>query len=324
MEVYQTTKLLLFLVLSLTGVQGNLTVFLAFIHIACSGQKWSPSDTITVNLSFTNLLLVTCRGVPQTLTAFGLKNLFNTPGCKFILFCFRTMRAASISLTFLLSISQSIIIAPASSRLAVLKKSLPRNLLCSLIWFWLLSGFTSIASILYTKAAEINATLSSFTLNLEYCFTVFPGKTVYEGTNIMVLVRDTTMIALMASASWYIVYILFKHRKQVKNICSSGHHRGVSAETRAAKAVITLVILYVIFFGIDNMIWIYTFSVPKVSTQITDTRVFFSLLYATIFPLVIILSNKKVSNSINYVMVLIKYKEAATAIVKDNKAHVSK
>ena len=89
--------------------------------------------------------------------------------------------------------------------------------------------------------------------------------------------------------------ILHRHSRQVRAMRRGGA-QGV--ETRAAKTVVTLVVLYVVFFGIDNVIWIYMLTVAKVSPVVADMRVFFSSSYAFLSPYFIISSNKKIKGKL--------------------------
>lgn len=56
--------------------------------------------------------------------------------------------------------------------------------------------------------------------------------------------------------------------------------------------------LNVIFFRIDNVIWIYMLTVAKLSPMVADKRVFFSSCYASLSPIFIISSNKKVKSKL--------------------------
>uniref|UniRef100_H3BH61 Vomeronasal type-1 receptor n=1 Tax=Latimeria chalumnae TaxID=7897 RepID=H3BH61_LATCH len=297
MDLRAIMKATSFLVLTVIGIPGNFTVLAVFSHIAFTEYKLLPTDIIVTNLALVNFILVISRGFPQILTAFQLRNLFDTFGCKLIIFAFRIARALSISMTFLLSASQSVTISPATSRLSFLKQRLPKYLWPLIVFFWLLSGATSVTSILYSTA-DPNSTASQFTFNLEYCYVAFPGKDAYEGNGTMYVSRDLTFVILMALASIYILFVLYRHSQQVKSIRNPNRNQGTSAESRAAKTVVTLVALYVIFFGVDNLIWIYSISISRVSPMISDIRVFFSSLYATVSPIVIICSNKKIINKL--------------------------
>ncbi|XP_029357852.1 olfactory receptor class A related 2 isoform X2 [Echeneis naucrates] len=117
--------------------------------------------------------------------------------------------------------------------------------------------------------------------------------------------RDVVPMALMTLASLIILVFLYKHSQQVKGLRSSKSGGGScgrsgGAEQRAAKAVVMLVSLYVVLYGVDNGLWVYTLTVRRTmsSSFISDLRIFFSSLYAALSPVVIIVSNRKVNGTL--------------------------
>ncbi|XP_041084637.1 olfactory receptor class A-like protein 1 [Polyodon spathula] len=95
------------------------------------------------------------------------------------------------------------------------------------------------------------------TLNLGFCHVNFQDQLSYVINGVAVTGLDFIFMGLMVLASGYILLVLHHHSKQMKGKRSSDRHQSSMLESRAARTVITLVILYVVFFGIDNIIWIY-------------------------------------------------------------------
>lgn len=64
--------------------------------------------------------------------------------------------------------------------------------------------------------------------------------------------------------------------------------------------MVTLVTLYVLFYGVDNGLWVYTLTVQQTmgSSLISDLRIFFASLYAAVSPIIIIVSNRKVNRQL--------------------------
>ncbi|XP_066561778.1 olfactory receptor class A-like protein 1 [Amia ocellicauda] len=297
MDLRDLLKAITTLAQNVIGIPANLAVLLVFVHIARAERRLLPADIIVSQLVFVNLVLILSRGIPQSLSALDYRGSYNTATCKFLMFTYRTTRAMSIPLTFLLSAYQGVTITPSSSRLYSLKPWLSRCLLPLSLLFWLLDGGTSYSSILYTSQIH-NITFSALTLNLGYCLVEFPSEESYFAIGVMSLTRDTCFILLMVLSSLYILLILYQHCKRAKGIRSSVQSQGSSAENRAAKTVVTLITVYVIFFGIDNLIWAYTVTIGKVPVVMNDVRVFFSTLYATVCPVVVIVSNKRVNRKL--------------------------
>ncbi|KAK6470552.1 olfactory receptor class A-like protein 1, partial [Huso huso] len=261
-----------------------------------------PMDLPSILKAVSNLLLIAV-GIPGNLIVLLV---FGYIGCA------ETSRAMSMSMTFLLSAYQSILIAPATSRLSYLKPKLPTLLLPSFVFLWLLDGATSFHGILYTSQIR-NITALKFTLNLSYCIVEYPSEASYFGTGTMELTRDLFFVFFMVVNSSYILFVLYRHRQQVKGIRSSEQNQH-TPEMRAAKIVVTFVTLFVVFFGVDNMTWIYTLSAHKVPADLNNVRVFFSSLYASVAPIVVIASNKKVNSKLQCTKT-VKVSQSKTTIV---------
>ncbi|KAM9813454.1 olfactory receptor class A-like protein 1 [Neosynchiropus ocellatus] len=294
MDLCVTIKGVSFLLQTGLGILGNSVVLLAYAHIIYTEPRLVPVDWILCHLVFANLLLLLTRCVPQTMTVFGLKDLLNDPGCKVVIYAYRVGRALSVCITCMLSVFQAVTIAPAAPHLSRVKLALPSLVFPTFAGLWLLNMAICIAAPFFSMAPR-NGTVPAFTLNLGFCHVDFRDNLSYVINGVAVSGRDFAFVALMVGSSAYILALLHRHARRVKGIrrAQSG-----GAETRAAKTVVTLVILYVVFFGIDNVIWIYMLTVAKVSPVVADMRVFFSSCYASFSPYFIISSNKKVKEKI--------------------------
>ncbi|XP_067099936.1 olfactory receptor class A-like protein 1 [Osmerus mordax] len=295
MDLCVTIKGVSFLLQTGMGILGNVVVILAYAHILFSDRRLQPVDIILCHLAFVNLLLLLTRCVPQTMTVFGLKDLLDDPGCKVVIYAYRVSRALSVCITCMLSVFQAVTLSPAvGPRWSSLKAQLPSLLLPTFVGLWCLNMAVCIAAPMFTTAPR-NGTVPAFTLNLGFCHVDFRDSLSYVINGAILTVRDFAFVGLMLWSSSYILLVLHRHSRKVRNIRRA---QGGGMESRAAKTVITLVVLYVVFFGIDNVIWIYMLTVAKVSPVVADMRVFFSSSYAFLSPYFIISSNKKVKSRI--------------------------
>ncbi|XP_056461847.1 olfactory receptor class A-like protein 1 [Gadus chalcogrammus] len=292
MDLCVTIKGVSFLLQTGLGVLGNTLVLLAYVHIAHGADhKLLPTDLILCHLAFSNLVLLLTRCVPQTMTVFGLHDLLDDAGCKVVIYLYRITRALSVCLTCMLSVFQAATLAPDAPRL---KAALPALVLPSFAGLWLLNMAVCIAAPFFSIAPR-NGTVPAFTLNLGFCHVDFRDYLSYVINGVAVSVRDFAFVLLMLLSSGYILLILHRHSCQVRSM-RRGAAQGV--EMRAAKTVVTLVVLYAVFFGIDNVIWIYMLTVAKVSPVVADMRVFFSSSYAFLSPYFIISSNKRIKGKL--------------------------
>ncbi|XP_018580890.1 olfactory receptor class A-like protein 1 [Scleropages formosus] len=294
MDLCLTIKGVSFLLQAGLGIWGNVLVLLSYIHISCVEHRLQPVDLILCHLAFANLMALLTRSVPQTMTVFGMYNLLDDLGCKVVIYSYRITRALSVCITCMLSNFQAVTISPAGPRWTALKAHLPHLILPAFAGLWLLNMAVCIAAPFFSIAPR-NSTVPPFTLNLGFCHVNFRDNLSYVINGVAVSVRDFTFVGLMLWSSAYILLLLHRHSNQVKSIRSSNRRsHGNTAETRAAKTVVSLVILYVVFFGIDNIIWIYMLTVAQVPPVIADMRVFFSSCYASFSPFLIISSTKKI------------------------------
>lgn len=294
MDLCVTIKGVSFILQTGMGILGNAVVLLAYASIVSSDTKLLPVDMILCHLAFANLMLLLTRCVPQTMTVFGLRDLLDDPGCKVVIYAYRISRALSVCITCMLSMFQMVTIASAGPCLSRLKPALPSLVFPTFAGLWLLNMAVCIAAPFFSTAPR-NGTIPAFTLNLGFCHVNFKDNLSYVINGVAVSGRDFAFVALMVGSSGYILLLLHRHSKQVKGIRRS---QGGGTETRAARTVLTLVVLYVVFFGIDNVIWIYMLTVSKVSPLVADMRVFFSSCYASLSPYFIISSNRKVMGKI--------------------------
>ncbi|MBN3297418.1 VN1R1 protein, partial [Amia calva] len=296
MEVRLVLKAAGFICLDVVGIPGNLTVLLFFYYLRLSDGRLLPNDLILIKLAFVNLVVVLCRGIPQALTALGIRNLFGDNGCKVVIYIYRVSRAMSICITSLLSCYQCIVIAPGSTRWTVLKQRVPRSIPLIILLLYGMNIIIYPTSLLFTSAVP-NSTISEYTLNMEFCIVVFPGFQTYMACGMIYILRDLTFMGIMVSAGFYIVLILYRHRKQMRGMHGSDQNQRKTVE--ASKSVLMLVTMYAILFGLDNVLWVYTLCVTRVHPAVSDTRVFFASCYSALSPVFIIATNKKFAARLN-------------------------
>ncbi|XP_043932219.1 olfactory receptor class A-like protein 1 [Protopterus annectens] len=196
-------------------------------------------------------------------------------------------------LTFLLSFCQTVSISPASSKLSIVKPKISQYLSYAIILLYV-SCYISNGEVLYFAAAEMNNTITRYGFNLQYCFVNFSDFFSYALTGVLQTIKDILFIVGMTATSCHSVVLLLSHNKKVKKIRSTERSAGDSAEIKAAKSVVTLVTLYVIFYGVDTAIWVYSFTVPKVPTLHSNIRLFFSTMYTTVCSVVVLITNPKI------------------------------
>ncbi|KAM9444272.1 olfactory receptor class A-like protein 1 [Clarias gariepinus] len=292
MDLCITIKGVSFLLQTGLGILGNTSVLMAYTHIAYVESRLQPVDKILAHLAFSNLLQMLTRSVPQTMVIFGLHNMLDDSGCKVVIYTYRIHRALSICLTGMLSFFQAVTIAPSVGPLLTkLKSRLSQLVMPTFIGLWLLNMIICITFAFFSISPR-NGTVPAFTLNLSFCHIDFHDSLTYVVNGAIISIRDFAFVSVMLASSGYILILLHKHSRQVRSIRRT--QQGTSMEMQAAKTVVMLVVLYSVFFGIDNVIWIYMLTVAQVPSVVVDLRTFFSTCYATFSPFLMISTNKKI------------------------------
>ncbi|XP_043932194.1 olfactory receptor class A-like protein 1 [Protopterus annectens] len=297
MALYGVMKGMLYLLLVIIGIPGNLTVLAAFSMLAMIGNKLLLTEVVICSIALVSMVLSLTRGLPVTMyVLFELKDIYTDIGCKFIVYLARVSRGLAIGQTCVLVCIQCIFVAPNNTFLSSLKHNLAGYVIkgCALV---LLSNIMlEISSLTYT-VSKLNSTFQEYTFNFGYCIIVVPDYVSYLAVPFSFLIRDLILVILMSISSGYILLILFKHKKQVSRIKRKKGEQKMATEMRAAKVVVTLVTLYIFFFGFENTIFLYQIiASTHIHPIISDVRHFFSVCYASVFPAVIILSNSRIKS----------------------------
>uniref|UniRef100_H3B062 Vomeronasal type-1 receptor n=1 Tax=Latimeria chalumnae TaxID=7897 RepID=H3B062_LATCH len=295
MDAYSFLKGVLFLLLAVIGIPCNFAILGAFGKMIYLGKNLFPVEGIICLLALVNTMMILTRGVPHILFVFEIRRLYSQHGCAVIIYMARVSRAMAICLTCLLSCSQFLSITPPPSKWISLKAILSKtkNLALIVVCLLFLNLGLCVCSVLYAMP-ETNSTNLNFTYNLGYCIVKFPNRHAYLGFGLSLLARDLTFVTSMVIASIAIVMTLLRHRQQVSSIRRSSQSHEATVETQAAKSVVTLVTLYVLFFGIENTIFLYTMTGHQVNSVLSDVRFFFSTCYASVFPIVAIVASSKI------------------------------
>ncbi|KAM9444261.1 olfactory receptor class A-like protein 1 [Clarias gariepinus] len=292
MDLCTIIKGVSFLLQTGLGVLGNTAVLMAYVHVAFVEACMQPVDRILAHLAFSNLLQLLTRGVPQTMFIFGLHKLLDDWGCKVVIYAYRLSRGLSVCITGMLSFFQALTIAPsAGPHITKLKSHLSQLVVPIFVGLWVLNLMTSVTSLMFATAPQ-NSSVAAFTLNLGFCHVNFGDNLSYVSNGTIQTTRDFAFVAIMLLSSGYILILLQKHHKQVRSIRRA--QQGTPMEIRAAKSVVMLVVLYTMFFGIDNAIWLYMLTVAQVPGMVADLRVFFTSCYAMLSPFLMISTNKKI------------------------------
>ncbi|XP_078496679.1 olfactory receptor class A-like protein 1 [Lissotriton helveticus] len=295
MEPYRATKATIYLLTTCFGVVGNIFILLSFATIANQEHKLAKPEIILSHLAASNLLVYLTRTTPSIFFEYGWRNLFGETSCKVVSTLYRVFRGMSIGLTCLLSCFQCIILNKSLRNMA--EKQKIHNSVNPLIAILYFTNVVENIDAIMMATNPYNATNLKFVFNPGFCLIIYPGKIEFEGKGYSSFAFDLIFVILMALASFRILLILHRHRRKMKAIRKADSNEGGSAETQAAKTVILLVSFYISFYGIDNTIWLSQIVFNEITTVVSDVRVFFTMCYGAVFPVVVSLYNNKIKNN---------------------------
>ncbi|XP_062036069.1 vomeronasal type-1 receptor 45-like [Lepus europaeus] len=267
-----------------------------FIHIVTHPQYHKPklTDLICCHLALVHIIMLLTVLFWRSPDLFESLNFFNDFRCKALFYIIRVMRSLSICTTCFLSIIQAITISSSTSWLAQLKhKSTHLIFFLSLLWFLCLCFSTSM--IFYT-VANSNVTQTNVMVITKYC-SFFPISHSIRGLVFTLITsRDVFLIGVMLLSSVYMVILLLRHQRRSQYLHSTSLSPRSSPEKRATQTILLLVSFFVVMHCVDFIISsssIMLWSYDSVILGIHDVVV---SAYATVSPLVLICSNKRLIN----------------------------
>ncbi|MEE6493459.1 hypothetical protein FKM82_016849 [Ascaphus truei] len=297
MEIHLLFKALGFILLVIIGIPSNTSILVKFAYIRIAEKKLLQTNILLIVLALVNILVILSRVIPQSLNAIGLEDLLDDSKCILVLYTYRVSRAMSICVTSLLSCHQCILIAPTTGLWSYLKQKVTQNVLFIIIPIMCINLIMYHTSFMYAHAKK-NST-SPYTLHLVYCDMDYLTYINYIVNGTFLALRDFIFVGLMTLTSSYIVYVLLRHKKYMKGIRSSDRDKGKSVEYNASRAVILLVVMYALLFGMDNCMWIYTLTLSNASPGMNEARIVLSCSYSALSPIVIIATNPKLQQRAN-------------------------
>ncbi|NP_001240544.2 vomeronasal 1 receptor ornAnaV1R3223 [Ornithorhynchus anatinus] len=275
------------------GISVNLFLFLFYSRTVTASRKVSPSDLILIHLAFSNAVILLTFGLPETLSAWGLRNFLSDGGCKILMYVFRVARGLSICSTCLLSVFQAVTISPGTSRWARIKARLPGCILPSCLLSWGLSLLVDLDAP-FNITGPRNSSVVRIMLDLKYCSKVSESAETTLLIAVVFSLRDLFFVGLMSLASGYMVFVLHRHHRQVRHLHGPGRSPGETPEVRAAKRVVALVTLYVLLYGRQSIMLSVFLNRKEKSPLLMSSHLVFSIAFSSVSPLLMLHSDRRI------------------------------
>nr|NP_001240410.1 vomeronasal 1 receptor ornAnaV1R3089 [Ornithorhynchus anatinus] len=274
------------------GISVNVFLLLFYIHMASTSHKPSSSDLILTQLALANIIILLSKGIPDTASAWGLRNFLDDVGCKILLYLYRVSRGLAICTTCLLSVFQAITISPGTSWWAEVKAKLPKCIIPLCVLSWVLNMLIGIDILIYVTGPQ-NSSSVRITLDLTYCSKVSSSAGINLIIAVVLSLWDLFFVGLTSVANGYMVFVLHRHHRQVRLLHGPGRSPRVMPEVRAAKRVIALVTLYVLLYGRQSIMLSVILNMQKKSPLLVSSHLLMAFAFSVISPFLMIHSDRR-------------------------------
>ncbi|XP_058386745.1 vomeronasal type-1 receptor 4-like [Diceros bicornis minor] len=276
------------------GILGNFCLLHHYLFLYYTGCRWRNTDLIFKHLVVANILVILSKGVPQTLAVLGLKDFLGDIGCKLVFYVHRVSRDVSIGTICLLSVFQVITISPRNSKWAELKVKAPKYLGTSTIFCWVLNMMLNITVPVYItgKWSNKNTTKKH---NYGYCYTLHYENITDSLHVALILLHDGFCLGLMIWSSGSMVFILHRHKEQVKYIHTNNLSHRSLPETRATQRILVLLSTFVSLCTLSSIFHICLAVLNNHHLWLVKLSTFIAACFPTISPYIFISHDSRAS-----------------------------
>ncbi|CAO2627067.1 Vomeronasal type-1 receptor 4 [Lemmus lemmus] len=268
------------------GFLGNLALLCCLIVSSFNGIRRRPTDLIVKHLTCANILVLLCKGIPQSMAAFGQTYPLGKISCKLVFYFYEVARGVSLGSTSLLSVFQAITISPSNSKWAQLKARAPSIISPSLSLCWALCLFANSLIIVRLTDMRDKGNRTEFR-QLLHCLIVKVNKQTSTLYAIVLAFNDVISLGLMMWASGSMVLILFKHKQRVQHIHRSMSNKSLH-ETKATQRIFILLSSFVIFYVASVILMMYFSVQDGGDTWVTYVNVAINACFPALCPFLLI------------------------------------
>ncbi|XP_028639192.1 vomeronasal type-1 receptor 4-like [Grammomys surdaster] len=282
----ETSELLLgmtFFSLTIIGILGNFNLLYHYIYFYLTRYKLRPTDWVLMHLIVANILTVVCKGVPNTISFLGFKDIFNDMVCKLVFFVHRVSRGACIGSTSFLSVSQAVIISFRNYRDPDFMVRTNKCIRFSVYLNWVIHLFTSSIFFVYMRAKHGNESTTNLK-SITYCYAVRHDPTSDILYAILLSGPDMVLLGVMQWASGSMVLTLYRHKQMMKYMSRTKASSRSSPESTATKTILLLVSTFVTFYTISSLCQSFVSIMYNPSWSLVNMVGMSALLFPTVCP----------------------------------------
>lgn len=294
-----------YILLVILGIVGNAMV------IAVIGRSilkdlhgGRNADIILMNMSLSNLLVLVMRNSLLVITDLGLELSSTKECCQILMGVWVWLRTVNVWSTLFLSAFHFQTLrrfAPSAGNNGLQQRA-PKALLLNLSLIWFLSYIYSIPAQVFSTKGDRNSTetlmlVSSTTRPLLDCIWNFPTPSIgLIYATISIVIHEVVPIILMAITNLGSLYTLYSHSRSNKSFTQTQNGpmiKRVPAERRAAKVILTLILLFIVSWG-TSIISVNYFNYNRGSSAefLFVTARFTNTIFIAMSPLVLALGHR--------------------------------
>ncbi|XP_051063048.1 vomeronasal type-1 receptor 4-like [Phodopus roborovskii] len=253
MDIWILAIRIILLLQTTIGILGNFSLMFYYLVLCSRECILKPTDLILMNLMATNALIILSAGVPQTMAAFGWKEILNGLGCRLLLYIQGFGRSVSIGITCLLSIFQAMTISNKISSCKEQKVKSTKYIVCSISLLCVFYMLINSIFFLYTffKRKSKNVTTKR---DFGYCSIVGSDEVTDALYTVLVVCPEVFFSFLMAWSSGSTIVILYRHKQRVQHIHSIHGPSRTSPETRATQNILVLLSAFLAFYTVSSIL----------------------------------------------------------------------
>ncbi|XP_047383193.1 vomeronasal type-1 receptor 4-like [Sciurus carolinensis] len=282
MAACDVTAGFIFLSQTVVGAVGNSSLLLHYLFLDFTGCRARHTDLILKHLIMANLLTLLCKGVPQTVEAFGVKAFLSDIGCKLLFYLHRVGRGVSIGSTCFLSVFQAIKISPGDSSCSELKANIPKYVGSSIYLCWILYSLVNVIFLMFITGKRSSKTITSLK-DFGYCSAIRHDRTLNSLQAAFLTFPDALCVGLMLWASSSMVCILQRHKQRMQHIQKTSSSRS-SPESRATKTVLLLVSTFVSFYTLSCIFQVSLAVIYNPAWFVVNTAAIFTGCFPAVSP----------------------------------------
>ncbi|XP_040853778.1 putative vomeronasal receptor-like protein 4 [Ochotona curzoniae] len=282
-----------------TGILAN--AFFLIFHIFTIQQvhRLRPTDITTCHLAFVHIVMLLTTLDILSEDMFQLWNFPNELKCKLLFYLSRVMRGLSISTTCLLSIIQVITISPSSFCLSRFKHKLTSYIVFAFFCIWSLNLYTNSYVISYTVAHCNGINLLNVS---KYCSLSSMKSIIMTLLFTLGMSQSGLFVGMMLLSSMYMVVCLCRHQRKSEYLHSMSISPRIIPIKRATCTVLVLVSFFVIMCCVDSIISSFSTTLWRYESVVLDFQIMVENVYATVSPLVLISSDKRLIDILHNVI----------------------